>query len=73
MRFIATRVFGALVLTVLAVVAITGATAVAAPGGGGGGGLSKHDRELLAQARVEGKESVILIIAGVAQIFVRPR
>jgi Subtilase family len=63
MRFVATRVFGALVLTVLAVVAITGATAVAAPGGGGGGELSKHDRALLAQARAEGKDSVILIIA----------
>ena len=63
MRFVATRVFGALVLSVLAVVAITGATAIAAPGGGGGGGLSKHDRELLAQARAQGKESVILIIA----------
>jgi Subtilase family len=63
MRFVATRVFGALVLTVLAVVAITGATAVAAPGGGGGGQLSKHDRALLAQARAEGKDSVILIIA----------
>jgi subtilisin family serine protease len=63
MRFVATRAMGVLVLAALAVVVLSGATAVAGSSSGGGGGLSKHDRELLAQARAEGKESVILIIA----------
>src|SRR5215213_3665005 len=63
MRFVATRAFGALVLAALAVVVLTGATAFAGGSGTGGGGLSKHDRELLAQAQLAGKETVILIIA----------
>src|SRR5215218_1902834 len=63
MRFVATRAFGALVLAALSVVVLTGATAFAGGSGTGGGGLSKHDRELLAQAQLAGKETVILIIA----------
>ena len=63
MRFVATRAFGALVLTALTVVALTGATAFAGSSSTGGGGLSKHDRELLAQAIAEGKSTVVLIIA----------
>jgi hypothetical protein len=35
----------------------------AGQGGGGGGGLSKHDRALLADARVRGETPVTLLIA----------
>ena len=63
MRFVSTRAFGALVLVALTVVALTGATAFAGSSGKGGGGLSKHDRELLAQAKAAGKDNVVLIIA----------
>ena len=64
MRFVPTRAFGAVVIAALSVVALKGATAFAGSNAaGGGGGLSKHDRELLAQAKASGKSSVILIIA----------
>src|SRR5215217_3128225 len=63
MRFVATRAFGALVLAALSVVVLTGATAFAGGRGTSGGSLSKHDRELLAQAQLAGKDTVILIIA----------
>jgi subtilase family protein len=63
MRCLLTRTFGALILAVLTVVALTGAAALAGNSGNGGGGLSKHDRELLAQAKVAGKQDVVLIIA----------
>ena len=62
MRLVVTRAFGALVLAALTVVALTGATAFAGSSGNGGG-LSKHDRELLAQAKAAGKDTVVLIIA----------
>ena len=63
MRCVMTRAFGALILAALTVVAVTGAAALAGSGGNGGGGLSKHDRELLAQAKADGKQDVVLIIA----------
>ena len=63
MRFVPTRAFGAVVIAAFAVVVLTGATAFAGSNGAGGGGLSKHDRELLAQAKASGKTSVVLIIA----------
>ena len=63
MRFVPTRAFGAVVIAAFAVVVLTGATAFAGSNGAGGGGLSKHDRELLAQAKASGKDSVVLIIA----------
>jgi hypothetical protein len=66
MRFVATRAFGALVLAAFSVAVLTGATAFAGGSGTGGGGLSKHDRELLAQAQLAGKETVVLIIASKA-------
>ena len=74
MRSVSTRAFGALVLAAFAVVVLTGATAFAGSTGKGGGGLSKHDRALLAQAKAEGKSTVILIIAaknGAARDVVR--
>ena len=63
MRSVATRAFGALVIAALMVVALTGATAFAGSGGSSGGGLSKHDRELLAQAKAAGKDAVVIIVA----------
>ena len=63
MRFVPTRAFGAVVIAAFAVVVLTGATAFAGSNGAGGGGLSKHDRELLAQAKASGTTSVVLIIA----------
>ena len=57
------RAFGALILAALTVAALTGAAALAGSSGNGGGGLSKHDRELLAQAKADGKQDVVLIIA----------
>ena len=57
------RAFGVLILAALTVAALTGAAALAGSSGNGGGGLSKHDRELLAQAKVDGKQDVVLIIA----------
>jgi hypothetical protein len=63
MRCVLTRTFGALIVAVLTVVALTGAAALAGSSATGGGGLSKHDRELLAQAKVAGKQNVVLIIA----------
>ena len=66
MRFVPTRAFGAVVIAAFAVVVLTGATAFAGSNSAGGGGLSKHDRELLAQAKAAGKDSVVLIIASKA-------
>ena len=63
MRRVTTRAFGALTLAAVTVAALTGAAAFAVSSANGGGGLSKHDRELLAQAKTSGKDSVILIIA----------
>src|SRR5580765_2821378 len=63
MRRVTTRAFGALSLAAVMVAALTGAAAFAVGSANGGGGLSKHDRELLAQATASGKDSVILIIA----------
>ena len=63
MRRVTTRAFGALSLVAVTVAALTGAAAFAVSSANGGGGLSKHDRELLAQATASGKDSVILIIA----------
>jgi subtilisin family serine protease len=63
MRCVMTRAFGALILAALTVAGLTGAAALAGSSGNGGGGLSKHDRELLAQATANGKPDVILIIA----------
>ena len=63
MRRVTTRAFGALTLAAVTVAALTGAAAFAVSSANGGGGLSKHDRELLAQAKASGKDSVILIIA----------
>jgi subtilisin family serine protease len=63
MRCVMRRAFGALILAALTVVAVTGAAALAGSSGNGGGGLSKHDRELLAQAKAAGKQDVVLIIA----------
>ena len=63
MRFVPRRAFGALVIAAFAVVVLTGATAFAGSSGKGGGGLSKHDRALLAQAKADGKGTVIVIIA----------
>ncbi len=63
MRFVPTRAFGAVVIAAFAVVVLTGATAFAGSSGKGGGGLSKHDRALLAQAKADGKSTVIVIIA----------
>ena len=63
MRRVTTRAFGALILAAVTVAALTGAAAFAVSSANGGGGLSKHDRELLAQATASGKDSVILIIA----------
>ena len=63
MRSVPKRAFGALVIAAFAVVALTGATAFAGSSGNGGGGLSKHDRALLAEAKAEGKSSVVVIIA----------
>ena len=63
MTCVMTRAFGALILAALTVVAVTGAAALAGSSGNGGGGLSKHDRELLAQAKADGKQDVVLIIA----------
>ena len=63
MRRVTTRAFGALSLVAVTVAALTGAAAFAVGSANGGGGLSKHDRELLAQATASGKDSVILIIA----------
>src|SRR5215204_4840325 len=48
---------------VLAVVLSAAAPAFAQPGNGGGGGLSKHDRELLAEAIANGETTVTLLIA----------
>ena len=66
MRSVPRRAFGALVIAAFAVVVLTGATAFAGSSGKGGGGLSKHDRALLAQAKAEGKSTVIVIIAAKA-------
>ena len=63
MRSVPKRAFCALVIAAFAVVVLTGATAFAGSSGKGGGGLSKHDRALLAEAKAEGKSSVIVIIA----------
>ena len=63
MRFVPTRAVGAVVIAAFAVVVLTGATAFAGSSGKGGGGLSKHDRALLAQAKADGKSTVIVIIA----------
>src|SRR6186997_1397401 len=50
------------ILSAAIVVAVT--IAVPAIGANGGGkGLSKHDRELIAQARVDGKSTVIVMVA----------
>ena len=37
--------------------------AYAQPGNGKGGGLTKHDRELLAEATANGKDTVVVLIA----------
>src|SRR5918994_5270043 len=66
MRFVLTRAFGAVVIASFAVVLLAGATAFAGSNAAGGGGLSKHDRELLAQAEASGKDTVVLIIASKA-------
>ena len=50
-----------LVLTLALAFVLPGGAAQAAQGGGGG--LSKHDRELLAQARAQGAPTVTLLIA----------
>ena len=63
MRSVGIRAFGAMVLAALSVVALTGATAFAGSSGNGGGGLSKHDRELLAEATAAGKSTVLVIVA----------
>ena len=56
------RLLGAAVLLVLALSMVLPASA--APGGPGGRkDLSKHDRELLAEARAQGKATVTLLIA----------
>ena len=53
----------AIALVALALVAVTAMVALPAVGGTSGRGLSKHDRALLAQARAEGKSSVIVLVA----------
>ncbi len=54
-------VFGILAVLALAMSFVLPASA--APGGQGGRGLSKHDRELLAEARAQGEATVTLLIA----------
>ena len=51
-------------MTALGLVALASVIALPAVGGTGGGrGLSKHDRALIAEARAEGKDSVIVLVA----------
>ena len=60
MRRIHAVALGILSVTIVVAVSI----AVPAIGANGGGkGLSKHDRELIAQARVDGKSTVIVMVA----------
>ena len=47
----------------LALVAPTAFAAPGSPGPAGDNGLGKHDRELLAQAKVQGKKTVTLIVS----------
>ena len=47
----------------LALVAPTAFAAPGAPGPAGDNGLGKHDRELLAQAKVQGKKTITLIVS----------
>src|SRR5262245_27116325 len=56
---------GILSVTMVAAAAIT----IPAIGASGGKGLSKHDRELIAQARVDGKSSVIVMVAAKGGAF----
>ncbi|HKY52783.1 MAG TPA: S8 family serine peptidase [Anaerolineales bacterium] len=56
------KVFSVLSLVLVLAVSIASVGPASAQSGGGGG-FSKHDRELLAEARANGKASVMLLIA----------
>ena len=59
------KIFSMLSLVLVLAVAFSAFSPVSAQSGKGGGGLSKHDRELLAQAIVNGDPTVTLLIASV--------
>ncbi|MEO7839656.1 MAG: S8 family serine peptidase, partial [Anaerolineales bacterium] len=57
------KVFSILSLVLVLAVAFSAVAPAFAQSGRGGGGLSKHDRELLAEAIANGKSTVMLLIA----------
>ncbi len=57
------KIFSMLSFVLVLAVILSAAGPVFAQSGNGGGGLSKHDRELLAEAIVNGKSTVTLLIA----------